>query len=613
MKGTNKKFRVVLPLAVLCLLVSAISTFAETPVWSYKGAKWYSMTDTGNLLVGTNGGGLAVVNGETGAVVWQRNDLKDIKEDEVTELEGTPILLVADNTGWAQKKTKIFAVDLLTGETIWQTEKLYGYTAQVSPVYEKDMLVFLTIKDNRINKDKPDITALKLSTGEVLWQTEYTEKVDLYGVEKAKKSGFFGGGFDSQKYDLSGENPPIFDQDSMYLTYAGLHRYDLKTGNLIWKMPYDVTEGSMKRTNGAAIVDGETIYTSAKGVIRAFNKQTGALKWQTKDFSSGGVAEMIANGNVLYGRFGGVFYSNKQKEYVKKTPIGVAAIDKNTGAVLWTYSGAKNSITNMVLMPEQNTLLIADEKNLIALDTNSSGKVKETYKVKLEFKNALGAAGVASKAIGAYFGGVGGFMKSGGDTTDEPIALIKQENGTVVARGKQHLLAFNPQTRTIDWATKYDAPGIPAWQKIAITAITAYASSLVAADRNRANANFYNGTGSLSEANKANERFNQYWASYGSAMNKRFSATKQIGNFVYVLTKVKSGKDSGTGLIGIDMMTGMGRRQILINDKKPDYEVDEATGRLFNLDDGQIVAYNITEAVQTDKKDDKKDNKKDGK
>lgn len=589
-------------------LTTAVAVKAEAPLWSYKGAKWYSMTDTGNLLIGTNTGGLASINGETGAVVWQRSDLKDIKEDEVTELEGTPVLLVADNTGWAQKKTKIFALDLLTGETIWQTEKLYGYTVQVSPVYEKNMLVFMTIKDNRMNKDKPDITALSLSSGELLWQTEYAEKVDLYGVEKAKKSGFFGG-FDSQKYDLSGENPPTFDSDSMYLTYAGLHRYDLKTGALVWKMPYDVTEGSMKRTNGAAIVDGETIYTSAKGVIRAFNKQNGALKWQTKDFSSGGVAEMIANGNVLYGRFGGIFYSNKQKEYVKKTPIGVAAIDKNTGAVLWTYSGAKNSITNMVLMPEQNTLLIADEKNLIALDTNSSGKVKESYKVKLEFKNALGATGIASKAIGGYFGGVGGFMKSGGDTTDEPVALVRQENGTVVARGKQHLLAFNPQTRTIDWATKYDAPGIPAWQKIAITAITAYASSLVAADRNRANANFYNGTGSLSESQAADRRFNQYWASYGSMMNKRFSATKQIGNFVYVLTKVKSGKDSGTGLIGVDMMTGEGRRQILINDKKPDYEVDEATGRLFNFDDGQIFAYNITEAVQKDSKDEKKDKK----
>lgn len=603
-------------LLILTAFGAHLAALAQAPLWSAKGAKWYDLMDTGNLLVGTETG-LMMLDGETGREIWRRADLKGIKEDEYTELEGTPFLVIADNSGWAQRKTKLFTLDLLSAETVWTTDKIYGYTAQVSPVYEKDMLIFLTIKDNRVNKDKPDIAAIKLSTGEVLWQTEYTEKVDLYGVEKTKKSGFGGttwvGGVgfsgDNPRYDLSGENPPVFDNDSMYLTYAGLHRFDLKTGQLVWKVPYDVTEGALKRTNGEAIVDGETIYTSAKGVVRAVNKADGSIRWQTKDLSSGGVAEMIRGGDVIYGRFGGIFYSHKNKEYVKKSPIGVVAIDKATGALKWQYSGAKNSITNMILLPEQNSLLIADEKNLIALDTNSSGKVKEAYKVKLEFKNSLGATGVAAKAVGAYFGGVGGFMKAGGDTTDEPVALVRQENGTVVARGKQHLLAFNPQNRQIAWATKYDAPGIAAWQKIAITAITAYVSSLVAADKQRANADYRNNRGSLSESNAADARFDAFWSAYGSAISKRFSASKQQGNFVYVLTKVKSGTESGTGLVGVDMLTGSGARQILINDKKPDYEVDEATGRLFNLDGGTISAFGITERLATENEDGKKDKK----
>ncbi len=53
------------------------------------------------------------------------------------------------------------------------------------------------------------------------------------------------------------------------------------------------------------------------------------------------------------------------------------------------------------------------------------------------------------------------------------------------------------------------------------------------------------------------------------------------------------------------MLNGAAARQIIINDKKPDYEVDEASGRLFNLDGGQIVAYNISEAVPQGDKDDK--------
>lgn len=165
-KHKNLFKRAIFAAAVLSLLTAASTAFADAPLWAYKGAKWYSMLDTGNLLIGAQSGGINCINGETGAVVWQRADLKGVNEDEITELEGTPVLLAADNSGWAQKKTKIFAVDLLTGETIWQTEKLHGDTVQVSPVYAKDMLVFLTIKDNRINKDKPDISALKLSTGE---------------------------------------------------------------------------------------------------------------------------------------------------------------------------------------------------------------------------------------------------------------------------------------------------------------------------------------------------------------------------------------------------------------------------------------------------------------
>lgn len=586
-----------------------LNAAASDQLWSYKGAKWYSMLETGNLLVGTETG-LLCVSGENGQPIWQRNNLVGIKEDEFTELAGTPLLLIADNSGTLQRKTKLFALDLLTGETVWETDKLKGFTAQVSPLYKKDMLVFLTIADNRIQKDKPDITALKLSTGELLWQAEYTDKVDLYGVEKTKKSGFGGiGGWDSPRFDLSGENEPVFDEDSMYLTYAGLHRYDLKDGRLVWKVPYDVTEGSLKHTNGQAIVDGETIYTSARGVIRAINKADGAVKWQTVDLNKGGVAEMKLNGDVLYGRLGGVFYSHKKREYEKKTPIGVVALNKANGNVLWNYTDAKNSITNMVLLPEQNQLLIADEKNLIALDTTSTGKVKEAFKLKLEFKNKLGAVATAAKIGKFAFGGLSALGSKGADTTDEPVALVRQENGTVVARGKQHLLAFDPKTRQVVWSTKYEAPGMPAWQKVVMTAITMYAAAASWSQENR-----YNFAGDYSSASNDNSRFINLMSSYERFMEKRMSATKQEGNFVYVLTKVKSGKDDGSGLVGVNLTNGQGFRQILIKDKKPDYEVDEAAGRLFNLDDGNLVAYKISEAVpQAEDDDDKKDKKKDGK
>lgn len=581
----------------------------ETPLWTYSGAKWYSMMETGNVMVGMENG-IAMLDGKTGAKIWDRSDLSGIKEDEFTELSGTPLLLIADNSGTFSRKTKTYALDTLTGKTVWQTEKMLGYTAQVSPVYSRDMIVFLTIKDNRITKDKPDIFALKLSTGELLWQNEYTEKVDLYGKIKKGRSGaagmlFGSGNTASDRFDLHGENPPIFDGDSMYMTYAGLHRFNLDDGKLVWKTAYDVTDGSLTNTNGQAIIDGDTIYTSANNIIRAINKSDGAIKWQTKDYGKGGIAEMQMWGDTIYGRLGGQFFSAKKGEYIRKSPIGVVAISKTDGAEQWIYTGAKESITNMVVLQEQNVLLIGDEKNLIGLDLSSRGKVKEAYKIPLKFKINVGAAATAAKIAKIGFGGLKGLGSKGADTTDEPVALIRQENGTVVARGKQHLLGFDPASREIVWSAKFDAPNVNGWQTFVMTAITVAVAALSQANKEMAASR--NDWRSVS---RNNDNLVGMLSMYERFMTNRTTATKQSGNVVYMLTNVKSGDDKGAGLVGVNLLSGMPEKQILFKDKDPDYEVDEYEGRLFNLNKNTLSAYSITEGVEVKKADDEDEKKK---
>ncbi|MEZ5429096.1 MAG: PQQ-binding-like beta-propeller repeat protein [Pyrinomonadaceae bacterium] len=600
-------------MAAFLLFFAAVNipnVLADTPLWSFEGAKWYSLMESGNLMVGSKTG-VVMLSGADGKTLWTRNDLGKIDEAEFTELSGTPLVLFSDNSGWAQRKTKLTAIDSLTGQTVWETEKMLGFTVQVSPVYQKDLLIFLTIRDNRQNKDKPDIFALRMSTGELLWQAEYPEKVDLYGVEKQKNSGakamFLGsGGGRSDRFDLSGENPPIFDGDSMYMTYAGLHRYDLANGKLVWKTLYDVTDGSLKNTNGQAVIDGDVIYTSAKGVIRAINKADGAVKWQTKDFGKGGIAEMQLHGDTLYGRMGGQFFSAKKGEWLEKGPVGVVALDKSSGKTNWIYTGADESITNMVVLPKDNVLLIADKKNLIGLDLSSQGKVKEAYKIKLKFKRSLGASDVGGKVAAIGFGGLGGAFKKGAKRTDNPVSLVRQENGTVVVRGKQHLLAFDPKTREITWSTKYGAPGISGWESIVMTALTVTAAALsqtIEAD--------YVRRGDYNNAFDENARFLNLMTNYQQFMGKKYSASQESGNIYYVLTKIKGEDDSGSGLVGVNMLTGEGERQIIFNDKSPDYEVDELDGRLFNLNKGRISAYGILDKPENrDNADDDDDGDK---
>ncbi len=551
--------------------IRVIARAESSLLWTHTPAadiKWYSLTDAGTVLVGTETS-LYCLNPENGQISWQRDDLKGINEYETREITGTPLLLVGDNSGAVMKKTKLFALDLLTGKTIWETDKLRGTTVQIAPDYEKDLAVFLTIENNSQTKAKPDITALRLTTGELLWHSEFTENVDLYGIERGSK--YF------PKYDLSGAQPPVFDADSVYFTYAGLHRYSLADGKLLWKVPYDVTEGKIKQGNAQALIDGDVIYTSAKGQVRAVDKNTGAVKWTSKDFG-GALAEMKSANDVLYGRLGGAFYDFGKREYVIKKPLGVVALDKKTGAPVWSYDKAEGSITNMQLLPDQHTLMIADEKNLIGLDTNSTGKVKEAFKTKLEFKYNLGAAATAAKVARIGFGGLSALRSKGADTTDEPVAISRRENGTVVVRGKQHLLAFDPGSHAIKWSTKYAAPGVPGWQKIAMTAITIASAAMA-----KGQANYSLSQGNTSSAFNSNKSYVNALSGYEQFMSKRYSATKASGVYTYVLTDIKQDKEKGAGIVGVNMETGEGVRQILFKDKSPDYEVDETTGRVFNL------------------------------
>lgn len=581
---SRASLRGALPL-LICLSLLAVAPLrvsAATTLWTHhptQDIKWYRLTNLGTLLVGTETG-MYVLGPDDGQIVWHRDDLKGIAEYQTQEIPGTPLLLASNNSGKFQKSTKLFALNLLTGETVWETERLKGATVQVTPIYDKDMVLLMTITDNSRTKDKPDMTALKLSTGEFLWESQFTENVDLYGIERGSK--FF------PKYDLSGAQPPIYDQDSVYFTYAGLHRFNLADGKLVWKLPFDVTEGKLKNANAQALIDGDTIYSSAKGAIRAVDKATGAVKWTTKDYG-GGIAEMFTQGDVLYGRLGGTFYDFGKREYVAKKPLGVVALDKKTGAPIWFYDKAGGNITNMAFLPEQNLLLIADEKNLIGLDTTSTGKIKETFKTKLEFKYNLGAAATVAKVAKFGLGGLSALGSKGADTTDDPINISRRENGTVVVRGKQHVLAFDPRTRGIAWATKYAAPDVPGWQKIAMTAIT-----IASAAMSNAQANSYAARGDWHSAGNSNRDFINAMSSYEQFMTKRYTATKAEGSYVYVLTDVKQDKEKGAGLIGINMETGQGDRQILFKDKEPDYEVDEASGRVFNLKNPkELIAYQI--------------------
>jgi outer membrane protein assembly factor BamB len=565
--------------AVVILAVAGlpVAGHAGSALWSKKldqEVAWHRVTDVGTLLVGTEEG-ITSYNPETGEVAWKREDLKKIPESNLDEIKGTPFLLVAETTGKIQVKTKLHALNILTGETVWATEQLKGATVDAVPVPQKGYVLLLTTPF-ATGQSKLDMIALDLATGNAVWESQFEDKVDLFKAE--------GSGKMFMKFDLSGHMPPAFDEDSIYFTYAGLHRYDIATGKLVWKVPYDVTEKAIKRGNAQAVIAEGVIYTSAKGQLRAIDRATGQVKWTSKDFG-GAISEMALKGDVIYGRMGGAFLDWTKNEWDLKKPLGVVAVNKGTGEMVWRYDDAEDSITNMVILEDQGTVLIADGKHLIGLDMNSQGNVKEAFKVKVEMKKKIGAGAVAGGVLKVGLGGWKALGKGGNE--DPPVAISTRKNGTVVVRGKQHLVAFDPKTKEIPWSVQYQAPGVPGWAKVAMGAMTAVAYA-------QATSRALNTGYGTTENRWANEDRFKAIGNYQQFANQRFASAEATEQYVYVLTDVKEGDEKGAGIVGVNMDTGESDRQVMFKEKEPDYKVDEVTGRVFNVKDKkELVAFSV--------------------
>ena len=73
-------------------------------------------------------------------------------------------------------------------------------------------------------------------------------------------------------------------------------------------------------------------------------------------------------------------------------------------------------------------------------------------------------------------------------------------------------------------------------------------------------------------------------------MSKRFKATAATEDAQFILTKL----DDGVGIVKVDKNTGKVAKEIVLNDKKPEYQIDEFEGFLYyKANNNTINAYNL--------------------
>jgi outer membrane protein assembly factor BamB len=571
-------------LLMLTLVLQPLTVFAATPLWEQtltQAQTWSQSTSYGTFLVGSSHK-LTGLNPDDGTILWTRDDLPKTAPFNVREIEGTPILLINDYVAIGAT-TRVRALNLGTGEDIWQTEPENAYSIGVYPFPEAGVAVLFF--NGTADKDEGNgvyMRAYELTTGTVKWQTKYS-KLNAFPLHMADNSGSF-----FVKTDLSGQQDPLVEGDTLYVPFLGVSAYDINTGIQKWETPFKTGHKNYKKSYARPVIEGNTLYAAGEGLVYAIDKTNGTILWKS-EHNMGFITQVLATDKTVFARLGGNFADSSGKTFKLVTPLGVLALDKTSGTTLWKYTGASGGITNIIHLPEQNSIMLADATRLIGLDVNETGKVKEAFSVPLKFKRAMNTAETAAVGVKALTGGltglIGGAAKAaiGKERRDIPIAVMKQNDGRVIVRGQQHIMSFNPAQQNIDWSVFYAAPGASAFMLTVMTALTAF----------DALANQYGAASGQMSSSSASNNITKSFARLDKFAERRFSASQSAMQYTYILTNVDDDGKKGIGLAAINMNDGETGKQIYLDNKNPEYTVDELEGRLFYFHGKKLQAYNL--------------------
>ena len=354
---------------------SLVSAFGQ-PAWQANldsKIHFYQTTDFGIVLAGTERS-LYAVDGQTGERIWRRETGR-IEETAVTPVPDTDVILFSRDLG---SKSRLEAIDLMSGTTLWQSDKVKGDVLQLAADPANDLLSVILVKDPHGGaseglKRKPIVHVLQLSTGSELWKKEFDAEIEMMPSR-------FGEDLGEIAYTLDNYRAPLMVDGRLFLFYEGATSFDARTGSEKEREKFRVNEGGLALTEADPVVDDSRIYISGRGRIRAVDRRTGNVEWKADDL--GNCAEMALIGTTLFVRTGGQFTRLKDGETESKGPYGVSAIDTRDGNTIWRFKGADKGLTNFVFS-DANTILIADRDDLISVDAKT-GKRRDSVEHKIE-------------------------------------------------------------------------------------------------------------------------------------------------------------------------------------------------------------------------------------
>ncbi|MGI8556073.1 MAG: PQQ-binding-like beta-propeller repeat protein, partial [Pyrinomonadaceae bacterium] len=255
---------------LLFLLYFFVSTSYAQAVWQANAdgkIRFYQTTDFGIILAGTDNS-LVAFDGQTGARIW-RKKTKGLDETAIMPIPATDLILLSLGEG---DKSRVEAVDLFSGNTIWRTDKVKGSVLQLAVEPQSDLLAVVLVKKaqgkvGETVKRSPVVRVFRLSNGDELWKKELQSDIELMPSR-----------FDSDDevdFTLDNYRAPLILDGRLFLFYEGVTSYDANTGKEGVREKFKVNEDGLALTEADPVFDEQKIYTSGRGKVRAVDRRTG--------------------------------------------------------------------------------------------------------------------------------------------------------------------------------------------------------------------------------------------------------------------------------------------------------------------------------------------------
>jgi outer membrane protein assembly factor BamB len=596
-------------LSVSLLTLAACSIGVNAQTWTAKlddTVRFYQPADVGAIIVGTKKS-LYAVDGTTGDVLWRRKNAS-LDENDIAPVPGTDLVLLSFEK---DQRTRIEAADVLSGDAIWQSDKLKGAVMQLAVDMDSNLLAVVLVKDAKGKasdglKRHPVVHVLDLSTGDELWKHEIGSDIEMMPTRWAE------GG--DVEFTLDNYHPPMFISGRLYLFFEGATSFDARTGKERTREKFKVNESGLALTEAAPVVDEAFIYTSGRGHVRAIRRDSGEIEWEAKDV--GLTPELLLAGNVIYARTGGQFTRLKDGETVERGPYGVTAVDARTGKILWRYKGADKGITNIVL-PDASTIVIADRDDLITIDTaNGKRRSHSPHKVKgaafalLNDRNEVVIGGREEIAAFDYRSGRDvwrarypppgrGFLRTIAAIAARAASLYFRFGGvaTTAFRGVQIARGLS----SLSWSGLAGRSSFSNLQSLATNSARSYATNRfrafgIAARTSRPNLGGRDRFAQRRTANVEDRLLDRLDPAHQLERLSRFLWHRERlaalrGDWMYFYADLKTG---GHGLAGVNIHSGATERAVRLSDLDERFVTDEVAGMLYSANGNRLIGYSVS-------------------